>query len=71
MSTLNTFLAPVAVVIVVFFSFLLLPQVSLLRFRIKNLCQAREVRCVCACVCMYILSVFLFDLCFEQIRYVF
>lgn len=53
MSTLNTFLAPVAVVIVVFLSFLLLPQVSLLRFRIKNLCQAREVRCVCACVCRF------------------
>lgn len=53
MSTLNTFLAPVAVVIVVFLSFLLLPQVSLLRFRIKNLCQAREVRCVCACVCIF------------------
>lgn len=51
MSTLNTFHAPVvAVVIVVFLSFLLLPQVSLLWLRIKNLCQAREVRCVCVCV---------------------
>lgn len=55
MSTLNTFHAPVvAVVIVVFLSFLLLPQVSLLWLRIKNLCQAREVRYVCLCVCVYV-----------------